>query len=361
VGSGGSLPVGTTYGLSVTFTDTSSNAAPWTYDIDWGDGNHATGTKSAITPIEAAHAYGTQGSYTVTVAVTNNRNATGRASASVSATAPVIVTAGDIGDCNRTSDNATGALLDNIAGIVMPLGDIAYLNGTPDEFTNCYDPAWGRHKSRTRPVPGNHDYYTGGAAGYFGYFGAAAGDPTKGYYDFVLGDWLVIVLNTGTEKPADYEAGSQQEQWLRAELASHTQQCVVAVWHHPRFSTTNGRSLIRPEVTALWQALYEYGADLILNGHDHNYQRWAPQKPDGTADPAFGMRQITVGTGGGESLYNFGPIPAGANLDMRNNDTFGVLKLTLKRGAYDWQFVPAAAAGGSFTDAGSGTCHGRPS
>ncbi|HXO85575.1 MAG TPA: PKD domain-containing protein [Gemmatimonadales bacterium] len=357
--SAASLPVGMTYDLSATFTDTSSNAAPWSYDVDWGDGNRSTGSKSAITPIETSHAYATQGNYTVTVAVTNSKDATGTASATVAATAPVIITAGDIGDCGQTSDDATGALLDDLAGIVMPLGDLAYLNGTPTEFANCYGGAWGRVKSRTRPVPGNHDYYTPGAAGYFGYFGAAAGDPAKGYYDFVLGDWLVIVINTGTEHPTDYEPGSPQEQWLRAELASHTQPCVLALWHHPRFSTVTGRDLIRPEVTGLWNALYEYGADLILNGHDHNYQRWAPQKPDGTADAAFGIRQITVGTGGGESLYGFAPIPAGANIEVRNNTTVGVLKLTLRSGGYDWAFLPAA--GGTFTDSGSATCHGRPS
>lgn len=361
VGSGGMLPAGTTYELSATFTDTSSNAAPWNYDIDWGDGNRSTGTKSTITPIEATHTYMTEGHHTVRVSVTNSHDRTGSTSMTVAATAPVIIAAGDIGDCTRTRDDATGDLLDDIPGIVMPLGDLAYLNGTLDEFTNCYAPNWGRQKHRTRPVPGNHDYNTPGAAGYFGYFGAAAGDPAKGYYDFVVGDWLVIVLNTGTDKPVDYEAGSQQEQWLRAELASHSQHCVVALWHHPRFSTTNGRDLIRPEVTAVWQALYEYGVDLVLNGHDHNYQRWAPQQPDGTADAAFGIRQITVGTGGGEGLYNFGPIPAGANLEVRNNDTVGVLKVTLRDGGYDWQFVPAPAAGGSFTDSGSGTCHGRPS
>jgi hypothetical protein len=294
--------------------------------------------------------------------VTNSNDATGSASAAVAATAPVIIAAGDIGDCDRQSDDATGTLLDNIAGIIMPLGDNAYLSGTPTEFTNCYAPNWGRHKSRTRPVAGNHDYYNPGstknAAGYFGYFGATAGNPSKGYYDFTLGSWLVIVLNTGTESQDFIAAGSAQEQWLRAELASHTEQCTVALFHHPQFSTVTGRPFIRPETTPLWQALYDGGADLVLNGHDHTYQRYKPMRPDGTADAAFGIRQITVGTGGGEGLYGFGD--ANANLDVRNNDTFGVLKLTLKSGSYDWQFIPASGWG-SFTDSGSATCHGRPS
>lgn len=359
-GTNSSTPAGAPYSLSATFSDT-SNQGPWSYEVNWGDGNRSTGTKSSTGAITETHTYAADGNYQVGLTVTNQGGGSGDASLTVAVTDPVLITAGDIGDCTRTRDDATGDLLDEIPGIVMPLGDLAYLNGTPDDFTNCYAPNWGRQKHRTRPVPGNHDYYTPGAAGYFGYFGAAAGDPAKGYYDFVVGDWLVIVLNTGTEKAVDYEAGSPQEQWLRAELAAHSQQCVVALWHHPRFSTTTGRDLIRPEVTAIWQALYEYGVDLVLNGHDHNYQRWAPQQPDGTADAGFGIRQITVGTGGGESLYGFGPIPAGANVEVRNNDTVGVLKVTLRDGGYDWQFVPAPAAGGSFTDSGSGTCHGRPS
>jgi hypothetical protein len=351
--------VGAAYDLSATFTDTSSDGAPWSYTIAWGDGNTSTGTTSTIAPISATHSFASEGDFTVQVTVTNNGGRSGSDAVIVDATAPVILAAGDIGDCDRTSDDATGALLDGLAGIVMPLGDNAYLNGSAAEYTSCYEPAWGRHKGRTRPVPGNHDYNTADATGYFGYFGASAGDPAKGYYDFVLGDWLVIVLNTGTEKPSIIAAGSTQEQWLRAELANHTQACVVAMMHHPQFSTTTGRPLVRPETTPLWNALYEYGADLVINGHDHSYQRFTPSKPDGTADAAFGIRQITAGTGGGEGLYGFGAtVP---QVEVRNNDSFGVLKLTLKSGGYDWQFIPAPSAGGSFTDSGSGTCHGRPS
>lgn len=366
VPSGESLPVGTTYALSATFTDTSSNAAPWSYDVDWGDGNSSTGTKSAITPIETSHTYVTQGDYTVTVAVTNNKDATGTGRATVAATDPVIIAAGDIGDCDRTSDDATGSLIATLEGIVMPLGDNAYTSGTPTEFANCYAPAWGGQKARTRPVAGNHDYYNPGATknadGYFGYFGAAAGDPSKGYYSFTLGTWRVIVLNTGTESNTFIAAGSAQEQWLRSELASHSEQCTVALFHHPQFSTVTDRPFIRPETTPLWQALYDGGADLVLNGHDHTYQRYKPMRPDGTADAAFGIRQITVGTGGGEGLYGFGS--TNPNLEVRagngENGTFGVLKLTLKNGSYSWQFMPAPGQG-SFTDSGSGTCHGRPS
>jgi PKD repeat protein len=359
-GSNGSVPAGAPYALSATFSDTAGQG-PWSYEVSWGDGNESTGTRSAPGAITATHTYETQGNYQVTVTVTNQDGASGEGSIAVAVTDPVIVAAGDIGDCVRTGDNATGALASTIPGIVMPLGDNAYPNGTPAEYTTCYDPAWGAVKDRTRPVAGNHDYYNPGptknAAGYFGYFGAAAGDPAKGYYSFTVGSWFVVVLNTGTESQDFIAAGSTQEQWLRAELASHPQQCVLAAFHHPQFSTITGRPFVRPETTPLVQALYDAGADLLLVGHDHAYQRFKPMRPDGTADAAFGIRQIVVGTGGGEGLYGFGETHP--NVDVRNSDTFGVLKLTLKTGGYDWQFVPTP--GGSFTDAGSGTCHGRPS
>jgi hypothetical protein len=358
----GSLPAGTTFNLSATFTDTTSNASPWNYGVDWGDGTNVSGSKSSISPIAGTHTYTAEGKYQVKVSVTNNHGATGTGSLTVDATAPVIIAAGDIGDCNRTQDNATGALLPTLQGIVVPLGDNAYASGTPTEYANCYDPAWGNAKDRTRPVLGNHDYYNPGptknANGYFGYFGQAAGDPNKGYYDFTLGNWLVIVLNTGTENPDSIKAGSRQEQWLRAELASHSQPCAVALMHHPQFSTLKDRPFIRPETTPLWQALYDGGADLVLNGHDHNYQRFKPMRPDGRADAAFGIRQITVGTGGGEALYSFDSTAAPPALEVRNSVTVGVLKLTLHSNSYDWQFIPAA--GGTFTDSGSGNCHGRP-
>ncbi|MFN2570966.1 MAG: PKD domain-containing protein [Gemmatimonadales bacterium] len=362
---GGTLPVGTTFELSATFNDTSVNASPWSFDVNWGDGNSSSGSKDAIAPIAQSHTYATEGNYTVTVSVTNHHAATGTKTASVAATSPVIIAAGDIGDCDRTSDNATGDLIATLQGIVMPLGDNAYLSGTATEFANCYDPAWGRQKARTRPVAGNHDYYNTGATknadGYFGYFGASAGDPSKGYYSFNLGSWLVIVLNTGTESADFIAAGSAQEQWLRALLSSHTEQCTVAMMHHPQFSTVTDRPFVRTETTPLWQALYDGGADLVLNGHDHTYQRYKPMRPDGTADASFGIRQITVGTGGGEGLYGFGS--TNPNLEVRagngENGTYGVLKLTLKNGSYSWQFMPAAGQG-SFTDSGSANCHGRP-
>jgi 3',5'-cyclic AMP phosphodiesterase CpdA len=209
-------------------------------------------------------------------------------------------------------------------------------------------------------VAGNHDYYNPGPAknadGYFAYFGAAAGDPTKGYYSYTLGSWFVIVVNTGPESPSYFSAGSTQEQWLRAELASHSQQCVLVMFHHPHFSIIRDRPYIRPETRPIWEAMYEYGVDLVLNGHDHAYERFAPMKPDGTLDPAFGIRQITIGTGGGENLYLFGA--DGPNVDAKDNTTLGVIKVTLRSGGYDWQFIPVA--GKTYTDSGSANCHGRP-
>jgi hypothetical protein len=352
------VPVGATYALSATFTDGADG--PWSYTIQWGDGASENGTTTSQSAITATHTYTSESSYRISVNVTDKFGAKGSDSLNLTVTAPVLIAAGDIADCLRTGDEQTGDLLDGIEGIVVPLGDNAYQTGTPDEFATCYEPNWGRQKGRSRPVAGNHDYYclgcTTAAEGYFGYFGAAAGDPAKGYYSYTLGSWFVIVINTGTEKAADLAAGSPQEQWLRAELASHSQQCVLAMFHHPRFSTVLARPQMRPEVKPIWDALYQYGADLVLNGHDHAYQRFAPLMPDGVVDPAYGIRQIAVGTGGGETLYQFGAAVPG--LEVRDNETLGVLKVTLRQGGYDWQFVPVA--GKTFTDSGSGNCHGRP-
>jgi PKD repeat protein len=351
-------PVGATYTLSTTFSDGADG--PWTYAIQWGDGTTQDGTRNTPGAFTSSHTYASEAAYRIRINVADRFGAQGRDSLMLTATAPVLIAAGDIGDCapTRTGDDQTANLIDGIEGIVVPLGDNAYETGTAAEFTNCYDPNWGRHKARTRPVAGNHDYYTTDATGYFGYFGSSAGDPAKGYYSYTLGSWFVIVLNTGTERTSYIAAGSVQEQWLRAELASHSQQCVLAMFHHPHISTISGRDTIpfRTETKPLWDALYQYGADLVLNGHDHAYQRFAPMKPDGTGDPTYGIRQITVGTGGGEGLYAFGPTRP--TLEVRDNQTLGVLKLTLRSGGYGWQFVPVA--GKTFTDSGSGTCHGKP-
>ena len=264
------------------------------------------------------------------------------------ATSAVLVGAGDIASCSTTFDGATAALLDGIAGTVFTAGDNAYPNGAASEYASCYGPTWGRHKARTRPAPGNHDYNTLGAAGYFGYFGTAAGEPTKGYYSYDAGPWHIIALNSNFAM----NAGSPQEQWLRADLAANPTLCTLAYWHHPRFSSglNHGSS---PASQPLWQALYDAGADVVIVGHDHIYERFAPQTPTGQLNMARGLRQFVVGTGGGEDLYAFGTIAS--NSEVRNNTTRGVLKLTLNADRYEWQFVPIA--GSTFTDTGSASCH----
>ena len=192
----------------------------------------------------------------------------------------VLVGAGDIADCSSSGDEATALLLDNIAGTVFTAGDNAYSNGSATDYSQCYDPTWGRQKARTRPAPGNHEYNTSGAAPYYAYFGATAGPAGLGYYSYDLGAWHLISLNSNIAM----SAGSAQEQWLRADLAANTKQCVLAYWHHPRFSSGSHGSSTAPQ--PLWQALYDYNADLVISGHDHNYQRFAPQTPTGAADPA---------------------------------------------------------------------------
>lgn len=259
----------------------------------------------------------------------------------------MLVGAGDIAYCGQTADEETAKLLDDIPGTIFTAGDNTSLDGTAAEFEECYRPSWGRHRERIRPAPGNHEYNTPGAAGYFGFFGPAAGDPASGYYSYVLGAWHIVVLNSNI----DISPSSQQLAWLRADLAASTAKCTLAYWHHPRF--TSGRAHgssnnLRPA----WRLLYEAGADVVLGGHEHNYERFAPQTPDGAADPRAGIRQFTVGTGGAELTGFRKPAPRS---EVRDASTHGVLQLALYPGHYEWRFVPIA--GGTFTDSGSTTCH----
>jgi hypothetical protein len=268
--------------------------------------------------------------------------------------AAVLLAAGDVASCTSSGDEATAKLLDGLPGTVLALGDLAYENGTAAEFAACYDPTWGRQKARTRPVPGNHDYHTSGAAGYFAYFGAAAGAPGEGWYSFDVGSWHLIALNSNCAEVGGCGAGSAQERWLRADLAAHPSDCTLAYWHHARFSsgTEHGSD---PRTQALWQALYDAGADVVLVGHDHDYERFAPMDAAGRADPRAGIREFVVGTGG-NTLYAFGPPQP--NSEVRDDSARGVLQLTLRPGGFEWIFVPEA--GKTFADAGSGACHGAP-
>jgi calcineurin-like phosphoesterase family protein len=260
---------------------------------------------------------------------------------------PVFVGAGDIAACGSDGAETTARLLDRIEGTVFTLGDNAYEFGTAAEFRDCYDPTWGRHKARTRPSPGNHDYVTPGAAAYYDYFGESAGPERRGYYSFDLGAWHIVSLNS------EIDAGpkSAQVQWLATDLAAHPAACTLAYWHKPIFSSgsVHGND---PHMRPIWDILARAGADVVLNGHDHIYERFAPQTTDGVADPQ-GMREFIAGVGGAE-LYGLGAIQP--NSEVRGTGVFGVLKLTLHTASYDWEFVPADA--GAFSDAGSAGCVG---
>ncbi len=267
----------------------------------------------------------------------------------VSTTDPVLVGAGDIASCGLTGDARTATVVRSIAGTVFTAGDNAYEFGTAREYADCYAPTWGVLKSRTRPSPGNHDYGTSGAAGYFAYFGARAGTAGEGWYAYDLGAWRVYALNSNCSAIGGCGAGSAQERWLRADLAANPRRCVAAYWHHPLFSSgAHGNSAsMRP----IWEALHAAGADVVVNGHDHDYERFAPQDPEGFGDPERGIREFVVGTGGA-SLRDFATIRP--NSEVRDSSTLGVLKLTLRTDSYAWQFVPVAD--GAFTDAGQDTC-----
>jgi hypothetical protein len=239
---------------------------------------------------------------------------------------------------------------------VLVLGDNQYENATLAAFQQSYDPTWGRYKSITYPVLGNHEYQTPGATGYFAYFGGLARNPNGGYYSFNLGGWHFIALNSEctNPRPVDCSVGSPQETWLLSDLAANRSLCTLAYWHEPRF--TSGRNLNHPALQAFWDDLYAFGAEAVLNGHDHIYERFAPQNPAQQADPN-GIREFIVGDGGNNHQPSYGTIQP--NSQVRDNTTYGVMKLTLRSDGYDWQFIPDTQAGnGKFTDQGTGTCHG---
>ena len=267
----------------------------------------------------------------------------------VGATPEVLVGAADVGVCSGSGDEATAKLLDGISGTIMMLGDGAYTGGTAAEYTDCYGPTWGRHRARTRPTPGDIDYKTANAPGYFGYFGSAAGTAGAGYYSYDLGAWHVVVLNSNISMAV----GSPQLQWLIADLQASTALCTVAYWHHPLFSSTSTgvRTAIRP----VWDVLYKYGADLVVNGNPRFYERFAPQAPDETLDPAYGIREFISGLGG-SGTNSIGTVRP--NSEVRQRSDLGVLKLTLAADSYSWEFVPIA--GKTYTDRGTGSCHGQP-
>jgi hypothetical protein len=258
--------------------------------------------------------------------------------------AVVLVGAGDIARCGSAADGATAELLDGIGGTIFTTGDNVYPSGTRADFRDCYHPSWGRHRDRTRPSPGNHDYLTPGARGYFRYFDRRAGPNERGYYAYRRGPWRIYSLNSEVLSNA-------QLAWLRADLSKHRPRCSLAYWHRPLFSSgTHGNA---PEMRELWRLLYRGGVEFVVNGHDHDYERFAPMRPSGTRF-SRGIRQFVVGTGGA-SLRPFDTIRP--NSVVRHARSHGVLKLRLQDGAYDWRFI---AVSGRFDDSGSATCHRRP-
>jgi acid phosphatase type 7 len=262
-----------------------------------------------------------------------------------------LIAAGDIALCDGRGDEATADLIDHLPGTVATLGDTAYPRGTRQDFARCYDPSWGRHRDRTRPAVGNHEYQSAGAGPYYAYFGRSAGDQTRGYYSYGLGAWHVVVLNSNCWAVGGCGRNSRQYRWLRADLADARARCTVAYWHHPLF-TSGAHHGPLTELRPLVRLLYERGAEVILTGHNHHYERFAPQDAEGVRDPVRGLRAFVVGTGGA-GFYDFGP--AAPNSEVRHTGTHGVLALTLRPDDYAWRFVPVR--GSRFTDKGSGTCH----
>ena len=263
------------------------------------------------------------------------------ASQQITVTDPVLVGAGDIGTCASANDEATARLLDSLSGTVFTVGDNDYVDATPPPaYGVCFAASWGRHQWRTRPAAGDDDSLTG----YFSYFGATAHSPT-GYYSYDLGAWHIVVLNSAVA------VDSTQARWLRADLAAHPALCTLAISHRPRFSSGNAGS--SPGQAAYFQALYDAGAELILDGNDHIYERFAAQAPDQQPDPAGGLVEIIVGTGG-KSHGRINPPPV-QNSVAQNADTYGVLRVELRPASYTWRFIPVA--GRTFSDAGSAACH----
>jgi acid phosphatase type 7 len=261
--------------------------------------------------------------------------------------------AGDIAIENGHADD-TARLLDLIGGEIFTLGDNAYPNGSRDNFHGIFNRTWGRHLGRIHPAPGNHEYGSPGAQPYFEYFGEAAGLFGQGYYSYDRGAWHMISLNSNMREAGsgvDVSPNSPQGQWLQADLAANKTKCTVAYWHHPLFSS--GQNGDNPWMREFFRLLWNANVDLLLTGHDHLYERFAPQDADGRADPARGIREFVVGTGG-VPLYNFMTTKPNSEVRITEN-AWGVLKLTLLADSYQWEFI--TAPNGAVRDGGTGTCH----
>jgi len=261
----------------------------------------------------------------------------------------VLSGAGDISICGQKGDDKTAALLGQLPGWIFTVGDNSNEGGSADQYLNCFTPSWGQFLDRMHPAPGNHDYGLPGGSGYYEYFGELAGPVNKGFYSYDLGTWHIIVLNSNCSY-AGCSSGSRQEKWLRKDLEAHPSLCTLAYWHHPRWSS--GKYGDDRRMDAFWNTLYEFGVEVVINGHVHFYERFAPLNPSGEIDESRGIRQFIVGTGGA-GHYEVGQVHLAS--EVRNNDTFGVLSFNLLESGYSWEFIPVE--GGIFTDSGTGECH----
>jgi acid phosphatase type 7 len=280
--------------------------------------------------------------------------ATQEPSATPTLTPAVLIGAGDVVICGVDHDEQTAALVEQQIAqfpntVVFMAGDDVNESGRGVEYRNCFTPSWGRFIDRIRPVPGNHDMMTDNGAPYYAYFGAAAGEPGKGYYSYNLGSWHIVALNSNCDVIACGK-NSQQVQWLRQDLQQNQLPCTLLYWHHPRFGSGLQGSV--GTVASFWRAAYEFGAEVVVNGNDHDYERFAPQDLDGHLDEAKGIREFVVGTGGAE-LRAWGTVQP--NSEVRNDQTHGVIQFQLFPDHYEWRFLPSE--GGTFTDAGRGVCH----
>jgi PKD repeat protein len=333
--------------LTCTFTDASTDGDGIVASHAWNFGDGSTST--AVSP---AHTYAAGGTYSVSLTVVDDDGASGSVShpvtVTVANTEAILIGAGDIAGCNSTyKDEATAALIAKYpTATVYTVGDNAYPDGTATDYSQCYAPSWGKFKDRTRPAPGNHEYHQAGATPYFDYYGANAGPAGRGYYSYDVGGWHIVSLNS----EIDVSATSAQATWLKQDLATHPTACTLAYWHRPLFTSSSmhaGATAMIP----LFTILYDAGAEIVLSGHNHQYERFAPQQADATRNDARGIREFVAGSGGA-GLYDFGTAKPNSQARYKG---FGVLKLTLKATSYTWEFMPIA--GTSFTDTGSGTCH----
>ncbi len=331
-----------------------------TYKWNFGDGT--TGDS-----VKMSHTYQNNGNYDIALVVTDSKGAKGTAGTTARVTfdippqGSVLIGAGNVATCGTTNDDKTARIIDSIIdpipdAAVFTTGDNVFEKGTDSEYVNCYAPSWGRFLARTHPTLGNHDYDNGGsdAAGSFQYFGDRLGSNGLGYYSYDLGTWHIIVLNDkGDTDPNNKGIDPAQTAWLQGDLDTHKNKCMLAMWHVPLFQSSNVQNwTVNPGHKPIWDVLYAAGVDVVLNGQQHNYERFKPMTPSGDVDTANGIREFNVGTGG-ESVDNF-TVAIHPN-SVTRAAVYGVLKLSLKTDSYDWKFI--SIAGSDYTDSGTGTCH----